>query len=340
MKYQSQESQSRQVEREIHAPVDMCLEDGRLNPEAVGWSRRPLHRVNLRGWGRNKRFEYWCVITPDFLVTANISHHDYRVNLASTFVNLKTKQVVPNRKNRWLPPKGILGDADLRRPMAASAQDIAVELTPNATGTHLSVRSPRLILDVQVTEDPDHESMGVLVPWSDRLFQYTRKDNCLPAEGAVIVDGVLLQIRPDASYAIHDHGRGRWPYNTWWNWAAASGDTDGHRIGLQFGGKWTVDTPSTENCVRIDNRLHKISDELEWIYDRSDWMKPWTIRGRRVDLTFTPVIHHHHDFNKWIVSAKADQCFGTFDGWILSDDERAYPVRSVFGLAEEVHRKW
>ncbi|MEV5398578.1 hypothetical protein AB0N26_20700 [Streptomyces cellulosae] len=37
------------AEREITSPVDLCLPDGRLNPAAVGWTRRPLHRANLRG---------------------------------------------------------------------------------------------------------------------------------------------------------------------------------------------------------------------------------------------------------------------------------------------------
>ena len=37
-------------EREINEPVDLAAPDGRrLNPDAVGWSRRPLHRANLRG---------------------------------------------------------------------------------------------------------------------------------------------------------------------------------------------------------------------------------------------------------------------------------------------------
>ena len=38
-------------EPEITEPVDLCLPDGRLNPAAVGWTRRPLHRANLRGLG-------------------------------------------------------------------------------------------------------------------------------------------------------------------------------------------------------------------------------------------------------------------------------------------------
>lgn len=38
-------------EREITAEVDLCTPDGRSAQEAVGWTRRPLHHANLRGWG-------------------------------------------------------------------------------------------------------------------------------------------------------------------------------------------------------------------------------------------------------------------------------------------------
>lgn len=328
------------VERELTQPVDMCLADGRLNPDAIGWSRKPVHRPNLKGWGRNKRFEYWCIVARDFLVTANISHHDYRANVASTFIDLKSRQTIAKRQNRWLPPVGTLSGFDLMTPMAASADGITVELLPDSSGTTLKVESERVRVELRVTEAPGRESMGVLVPWSERLFQYTRKNNCLPVEGSVWVDGVERRIRPGEAYAIHDHGRGRWPYSTWWNWAAGSGETDGHEIGLQFGGKWTAGTPSTENALRIDGRLHKISQELTWSYDRSNWMAPWRIRGDRVDLTFTPSIYHHHFFNRYVISARGDQCFGNFDGEIVSDTGQSFRVRNVFGLAEEVHRKW
>ncbi len=65
-------------ERELtHGPVDLCRSDGTLAPEAVGWSRRPVHRANLRGWGRTKRWEYWCVTTPTHLVALTVSDLDF-----------------------------------------------------------------------------------------------------------------------------------------------------------------------------------------------------------------------------------------------------------------------
>ena len=64
-------------EREITGPVDLC--DGRrLSPAARGWSRHPMLRANLRGaWGRKKRWDYWCVITPEVVASLVYADIDY-----------------------------------------------------------------------------------------------------------------------------------------------------------------------------------------------------------------------------------------------------------------------
>ena len=69
-------------ERQITAPVDLAGPDGRLNPDAVGWTRTPLHRTGtvtrgLVGRTRTKRWEYWAVTTPTHaggLVVSDISY--------------------------------------------------------------------------------------------------------------------------------------------------------------------------------------------------------------------------------------------------------------------------
>jgi len=65
-------------ERELTAEVDLCTADGlRLNPDAVGWSRRPLHRANLGGFGRNKRWDYWAVLAGDVVVSSVYADVDH-----------------------------------------------------------------------------------------------------------------------------------------------------------------------------------------------------------------------------------------------------------------------
>ncbi|GGM79997.1 DUF2804 domain-containing protein [Dactylosporangium sucinum] len=328
-------------EREITEPVDLCLPSGRLNPEAVGWTRSALHRTNLRGWGRNKRFEYWAITTPTAVVSLNISHHDYRANVAVTYEDRLTHQGIRQGGNRWLPGHAGMRDPLNQEPMQASRGPVLIRLTPDGAGTVLFARSPRIDVDLRILAAPGHESMGVVVPWSDTVFQYTKKDNCLRAEGVVTVDGVRHEVSAGSSFAVHDRGRGRWPYFTFWNWGSGNGTSaDGREIGLQFGGKWTDGTPSTENWLRVDGRLHKISEHLDWQYDPGDLLTPWTLTGPSVRVTFTPERHVRHVFNRWIVMSRGDTCFGHYRGEITLADGRTVRFDDVYGHVEEVERRW
>lgn len=67
----------RRLEREITDRTNLCLPDGRLSREAVGWSRTPLHHTNIQGRGRTMRWEYWCVVTPTHLFAITASSLDY-----------------------------------------------------------------------------------------------------------------------------------------------------------------------------------------------------------------------------------------------------------------------
>src|SRR5438445_12865386 len=66
-------------EPELTEPVDLCTADGSaLNPAARGWSRRPLHRANLRGRvGTNKRWDYCAILSADLVVSAVYSDIDH-----------------------------------------------------------------------------------------------------------------------------------------------------------------------------------------------------------------------------------------------------------------------
>ena len=63
--------------REITEPVQLCRPDGTLNPAAVGWTRHPLHRSRIPGRGRTKRWEYWCVQSPEVVLALTVSDLDY-----------------------------------------------------------------------------------------------------------------------------------------------------------------------------------------------------------------------------------------------------------------------
>ena len=66
----------------------------------------------------------------------------------------------------------------------------------------------------------------------DALCESIERDGLLQPL-TVTVDGVIHEVPEGQSWAVLDHGRGRWPYSVTWNWAAGYGSVAGRRVGLQ-----------------------------------------------------------------------------------------------------------
>ncbi|WP_320066074.1 DUF2804 domain-containing protein [Micromonospora sp. RTGN7] len=323
-------------ENEITEPIDLCLPGGRLHPAAVGWSRRPVHRANLRGWGRNKRWEYWGIVTPSHIVSLVASSLDYAgvhsvyVLDRTTKVEIDRNAVVPFARGAFFPPVSGLGA------VRARGGGLSIDIDQQASGTTIRATAPGLEVDLVVPLPAGHESLGVVVPWSARRFQYTVKDLGRPVRGTVRVNGVDHPVDESDSFAVLDHGRGKWPYAIRWNWAAGSGP--GRAI--QLGGRWTDGTGSTENGLFVDGRLHKIGDELRWEYDRTDWLRPWRISGERVGAEFHPFHEKIARTNLGVLANETHQCFGHFTGWAAADDGERVDLSGLVGWAEEARNRW
>lgn len=186
--------------------------------------------------------------------------------------------------------------------------------------------------------------MTVVIPWGERRFQCTTKDVAREASGVVTWGDRTYDLPGDgSSWGCLDFGRGKWPYRTTWNWGAGAGVAGGRTVGLQMGGKWTDGTGMTENALVVDGRLSKLSEELVWDYDTSDWLRPWRIRtprSDRLDVTFTPVYDKVSRLQAGIAESRVDQCFGTFAGTLVPDDGVALEVTDLFGWAEEATWRW
>lgn len=356
-------------EPEITAPVPLTGPDGELNPAALGWSRVPLHDTSGIGrgrWGRNKRWEYWAVMTPTHILAVTVSCIDY-LSLHSVWVfdratqeSVETTVLSPGGRSATLPPS--LGEGPARARTRTLELDIdelgavgtrlgsagtdelgAVGIDElGSAGTRLRGTTPRVRFDITVERPAGHESLGVVVPWRSRRgirrFQYTVKDVARPARGTLTVDGVEHAV--DEAWGVLDHGRGRWPYDVHWNWAAGSGVVDGRVVGLQLGSKWTDGSGATENALIVDGRLSKISEELVWDYDPADWMAPWRIHGESADLTFTPFYDKSSRTNALLITTRTDQLFGTWSGWVRDASGARIAVDGIEGWAEDVHNRW
>ena len=342
------------MERERTEPVDLCDARGRLNPEARGWSRRPDLRANLRGaWGRKKRWDYWCVLTDEIVVACVAADIDY-AGLANVWILDRAREhhamaavLRPLARGISLPEQACTGT------VVVEDRALRLRIEERADHTRLVASAPRsaggiagaIDVDVVVAKPPAHESLNVVVPWSDRRFQFTSKHNTRPATGTVRVGDRRWTV--DASHdawGVQDLGRGIWKYANRWNWASASGRADdGRTVGLQFGGKWTVGTGATENGLCIDGTLSKLGEEHEWTYDWSRPLRPWRVRtvgSDRVDVTLTPTFDRYENTDLGLLKMEVHQCFGTWSGRVVGDDGRPLELRGLLGFAEEARNRW
>lgn len=334
-------------ELELTTPVDLCLPSGRINPAAIGWSRQPLHRCNLHGrFPRKKRWNYWAITTETHLFSVTITNLDYAGLVFVYFADFAARQItevtkiIPLGRGCHLPEQVA---ADVR--YTSPGMQAAMEQT--ASGVALSVQvadfeGRPLTAQFAITIPPQHESLNVVVPWDARTFQFTSKQNTLPAEGVVTIGSEETRFAGPQSFACLDFGRGIWPRDCRWNWGSASGRQNGRTIGLNLGGQWTDGTGSTENGVCVNGRLSKISETLTWQYDRADFMHPWHIVGAAsgLDLTFTPFMERVAASDLWLIRSEVYQMFGHYDGRVTTIDGETIPIHNLVGWAEDHIARW
>src|SRR6185503_1280639 len=82
------------AEREIAALVELS-DGGGVRAEALGWSRRPLHRCRVDGpWGRRKRWHHWCVTSPREIVSLTFADLDWAGLAAIAVYHRPTRRLV------------------------------------------------------------------------------------------------------------------------------------------------------------------------------------------------------------------------------------------------------
>lgn len=336
------------TERELSGPVDLCLPGGRrLNPDAVGWSRRPVVNANLSGNRlRTKKWDYWAVLADDFAVTVTYADIGYLGTVVVWWLDLATGEsggrevLVPGARGVVLPDRP--GAWPLRyrsRALSLDIVDAPGGTTISGTWTEPDGRTGAMDLRIGLPEG--HESLNVVVPWSERRFQYTSKHQARPAHGIVSVGGRERGL--DGGWGVLDVGRGRWPYSARWNWGSGAGRSeDGSVVGIQVGGRWTVGTGATENGIIVDGCLTKIGAELDWDYDWNEPMRPWRVRALdgTLDLVLAPRHDRHSATRAVVVATEVHQVFGRWSGHVTTDEGRVLQVDGLAGFAEESRSRW
>ena len=336
------------AEPEIVRSVALCDAAGNLNPAAIGWSRHPLHDCNLRGRPfRKKRWNAWGAQSDSHYFITAIFDLDYFGYAFGWLLDLRTLEATTFATISPLARSCRLSDnvpGECR--FAARGTELRYlqsEHEARLTG-HASTRDGRqMAIDLTIDYPPGQETLGVVIPWSPRVFHYTGKHAALPVKGTVRVGDAVAVFQPGQGGAWLDFARGIFPYRTHWEWAVSSTVQAGRRIGFNLGGTWTDGTGMTENALYVDGRVHKIHDNVAFEIDRVDYLRPWRIRtcdGDRVDLTFTPLLERREITNVILVRSRMHQIVGRVDGTIVADDGERIELAGAITAAEDHFARW
>ena len=336
---------------EIDEPVDLCTDSGSLNPDAVGWSRWPLHRCNLSGHRlRKKRWNYWAIQTERYFFCAGVADLGYAANAFVYLVDLRRKSVIENSVVRPFGRGLVLGDtveaAAIFRSKGMTFSQVQ-EQEEDALSILITCdnfdQGDRLSAAIRVIYPEDFETLGVAVPMDHQHFQYTSKHIAVPVAGRVRIGRNEIPFEGVDAFASFDFGRGVWPRRTVWNWGAASGYVEDANVGINLGGKWTDGTGATENAVFVNGRLVRIHEDLEWSYNELNFFEKWRVRAPLsgdVDLLFEPLVERRAITDAVLVRSRVHQMFGIWSGTVRGENGEAIEIPYLFGWAEEHRALW
>jgi hypothetical protein len=326
----------------------------------VGWSRQPLLDCNLERlafypwWKRPfqyfrlKRWDYYAIITPQRFFSATIADLGYAGNIFVYTLDFNTNElheeglVIPLSKNIHLPRNSDLGDSSFEDKHAhlsfcvyPDRREIFVDWPSfhGGRGIHAEIVLKYL---------PEHESMTIVIPIEHKRFYYNRKVNCMPAEGKIIYGEIQEELNPKVCVGSLDWGRGVWAYQSFWNWASASGFLpDGRTLGLNLGCGFGDLSKATENCLVLDGRLHKL-EQVRFDYDSKDYNKSWkfTDTQGRLELEFIPFKERVAITELKIITSEVHQVFGRYRGYVVADNGEKIQTENLIGFAEEHQAKW
>jgi len=335
-------------ERELTEPVQLCDSKGRLLPASVGWSRHPLHTCNLSGhWPRKKRWNFWGITNDTCCFSVLLADTDYIGLAKAYFLEYETKRFVEQTVTLPLG-RGCDLPQTANQDVVFESKAMSVSFLDERGATRVRVQSPAfdgttLSAELLVERPKGHETINVVIPWSQHQFNHNSKQICLPASGTVSLGDQAFSFEPGRAFGCLDFSRGIWPYRTFWNWACFSGIQDGRSIGINLGGSWTDGTGMTENGICVDGRVSKIGEDLRFSYDPSDQMKPWAITAPvsgRIDLRLVPFFERVAITNRLVIRSEFRQVFGRFSGILVPDDGQAIEVADMIGWVEQHRARW
>lgn len=335
------------AEKEITYATNLCDAKGNLNPQAIGYAKRPIINCNVSGqFMRKKKWNYWCVYGEEILFSATISHLDYAAVCFVYFLEYETQRYFEKTITIPVGNSVKMGEQVLET-VKFNNKDLTVQISYLNGKTYLSVicsgfDGDPLHADLTIHHPEEDESLNVVIPWNRKTFQFTAKHHLLPTTGSVKLGKRYYAFNEDC-FAVLDYGRGVWPRKATWNWGMASQLYKGRRIGINLGGQWTDGTGMTENAIFVDGRMSKIHEDVIFTYNRENFMQPWQVKTKfsdNLELTFTPFFERIAKTDAKLIYSEVHQMVGYYNGYVTTEAGEQINITQLLGCIEEHVAKW
>ncbi|HYC54723.1 MAG TPA: DUF2804 domain-containing protein [Candidatus Binatia bacterium] len=188
-------------------------------------------------------------------------------------------------------------------------------------------------------QSPRIEPMWICTPAGATGWVFARKTAGAAVTGSATWNGRRIDLGEIGIFGHNDWSAGYMRRETFWNWACLAGRlADGRVVGMNLS-CGVNETSYTESCFWIDGKLHT-TGTVAFDYDRRELMKPWSVRGKGVDLSFTPEGRHTEKVNALIVATNFQQLFGRYTGKLTTTTGEAVTIENLYGYMERHYAKW
>lgn len=334
---------------EITQATPLLNADGTLS--AWGWSRharmtydRSLVKENVSG--RLKEWEFYCVMSPDCYMEITLADISWAELTMVSVVDYLTGKSSFNlrfglQSDYFTLPSDPCGSTvfdnagahvaySYDEPVRTLEFDFPWTVLPAIKGT------------INIQHRPSDERLATAMPFDFAgSFFYTNKIVGMPATGEITVNNTTYTFPAGASYAVLDWGRGVWPEEFAWTWAAAFGTVDGVPIGFNIGYGEEDSSRTSASGVFYNGVLHKMG-KITWSFDANDAMQPWrfTSADGRFDVTLSPFYDQSNTIDLGVYATDITKAHGTMNGRVVLDNGKTIEIKDILGFAEYCIQRW
>jgi hypothetical protein len=323
----------------------LCDARGHLTPEAVGWSPRPLLDCALPScYGRRKRWNHWCITSPDWALSLTVADFDYVGYGAVHFLDLHSGQTMARTQLRPFARGCRLPDTPQEsHEFCHPHLNLRVDEQPGRLRLSLCApsigqgKSLQVALDIQ---RPTHlDSMNLAAPLPGGGFHACSRQLGLPARGSVQLGDQQYPCTPGQSFAALDFGRGIWPLHSRWTHAAFSAPGG---IAGSFGSGWAEHCGLNENALWFGGELLPMNSTVCIEPPAESSQDHWRLNSAddSVALIFSPQQQHQIRPQLGPFYTDTQQWFGRFDGTLRGPAGECVPVSGALGWLGETRTRW